>query len=57
VADLADRIHVLNFVRTLASGQVEQVLNDPKVLDAYIGRVEGHLAGAPIRCKRRANAA
>ena len=29
VADLADRVHVLNYGRTLASGPTEQVLNDP----------------------------
>ncbi len=39
VADLADRIHVLNFGRTLASGPAEQVLSDPKVVSAYIGTV------------------
>jgi branched-chain amino acid transport system ATP-binding protein len=39
VADLADRIHVLNYGRTLAFGPTEQVLSDPKVVDAYIGRV------------------
>lgn len=38
VADLADRIHVLNYGRTLASGPTEQVLNDPMVVSAYIGR-------------------
>ena len=38
VADLADRIHVLNYGRTLASGPVHQVLSDPEVVKAYIGR-------------------
>jgi branched-chain amino acid transport system ATP-binding protein len=38
VADLADRIHVLNYGRTLASGPVQQVLKDPEVVRAYIGR-------------------
>ena len=37
VADLADRIHVLNYGRTLASGAPEQVLNDPAVVAAYLG--------------------
>jgi branched-chain amino acid transport system ATP-binding protein len=37
VADLADRIHVLNYGRTLASGPPEQVLNSPEVIRAYIG--------------------
>jgi branched-chain amino acid transport system ATP-binding protein len=38
VADLADRIHVLNHGRTLASGTPEAVLNDPAVVRAYLGR-------------------
>jgi branched-chain amino acid transport system ATP-binding protein len=38
VADLADRIHVLNAGRTLASGAPEQVLTDPAVVAAYLGR-------------------
>ena len=37
VADLADRIHVLDYGRTLASGIPEQVLKDPAVVAAYLG--------------------
>src|SRR5262245_25334808 len=37
VADLADRIHVLNYGRTLASGPPDKVLNDPTVVAAYLG--------------------
>jgi branched-chain amino acid transport system ATP-binding protein len=37
VADLADRIHVLNYGRTLAEGAPGDVLNDPRVIAAYIG--------------------
>jgi len=37
VTDLADRVHVLNYGRTLASGTPEQVLNDPAVISAYLG--------------------
>jgi branched-chain amino acid transport system ATP-binding protein len=37
VADLADRIHVLNFGRTIASGPPDSVLHDRAVIDAYLG--------------------
>jgi branched-chain amino acid transport system ATP-binding protein len=37
VADLADRIHVLDFGRTLAEGPPDRVLNDPRVVAAYLG--------------------
>ena len=37
VADLADRIHVLDYGRTLAVGRPEEVLNDPRVVAAYVG--------------------
>jgi branched-chain amino acid transport system ATP-binding protein len=38
VADLADRIHVIDCGRSLASGPPSQVLNDPAVIAAYLGR-------------------
>ena len=38
VADLADRIHVLDYGRTLAEGAPEAVLADPRVVEAYLGR-------------------
>ena len=37
VADLADRIHVLDYGRTLAEGAPAQVLSDPRVVAAYLG--------------------
>jgi branched-chain amino acid transport system ATP-binding protein len=38
VADLADHIHVLDYGRSLASGPPAEVLNDPAVVAAYLGR-------------------
>ncbi|HEX9812058.1 MAG TPA: ABC transporter ATP-binding protein [Burkholderiales bacterium] len=37
VADLADRVVVLNYGRLLAAGSPEQVLAEPAVVDAYLG--------------------
>jgi branched-chain amino acid transport system ATP-binding protein len=37
VADLADRIHVLDYGRTLAEGRPAVVLKEPRVVAAYIG--------------------
>jgi branched-chain amino acid transport system ATP-binding protein len=38
IADLADRIHVLDYGRTLASGAPSTVLRDSNVIAAYLGR-------------------
>jgi branched-chain amino acid transport system ATP-binding protein len=37
VADLADRIHVLDYGRTLGVGSAAEVLNNPAVISAYVG--------------------
>jgi branched-chain amino acid transport system ATP-binding protein len=37
VADLADRVHVLNYGRTLAAGAPDEVLRNPDVVAAYLG--------------------
>ncbi len=37
VADLADRIHVLDYGRTLAEGPPAEVLRDARVISAYVG--------------------
>jgi branched-chain amino acid transport system ATP-binding protein len=37
VSDLADRIHVLNYGRTLAEGRPDAVLAHPAVIEAYLG--------------------
>ena len=52
VADLADRIHVLDYGRTLAEGPPEAVLKHPAVIEAYLGRA-GTVAA--VRVARRQN--
>jgi branched-chain amino acid transport system ATP-binding protein len=42
VADLADRIHVLDHGRTLAEGPPDAVLRNPRVIEAYLGRAAAH---------------
>jgi branched-chain amino acid transport system ATP-binding protein len=37
VADLADRLHVLDYGRTIAVGSAQDVLHDPAVVQAYLG--------------------
>jgi branched-chain amino acid transport system ATP-binding protein len=37
VADLADRLHVLDYGRTLGVGSAADVLNNPAVIAAYVG--------------------
>ena len=45
VADLADRLYVLNFGEHLADGAPGDVLRDPRVVDAYLGRRGGPAPG------------
>ncbi len=42
VADLADRLHVLDYGRTLAAGRADEVLRDPRVIAAYLGSAAAH---------------
>ncbi|CAN5769879.1 ABC transporter ATP-binding protein [soil metagenome] len=44
IAALADRVFVLNFGQQLAQGPVDDVLADPDVVTAYLGRAGGRSA-------------
>ena len=40
VAGICERVTVLNFGQELAKGDTAEVLNDPRVITAYIGEDE-----------------
>lgn len=44
VASLCDRMAVLNYGEMIASGQPREVLDEPRVIEAYLGRGHAHAA-------------
>ena len=41
IMGLCDRIHVLNYGRTIAEGRPEQIRREPAVIEAYLGAEDG----------------
>ena len=41
IMGLCDRIHVLNYGRTIAEGRPEEIRREPAVIEAYLGAEEG----------------
>ena len=48
VAAIADRIHVLDYGRSIGDGPPDEVLDNPEVVRAYLGTTQLTLAGADV---------
>ena len=52
VAAIADRIHVLDYGRSIGDGPPDEVLDNPEVVRAYLGTTQLTQAGADVAAPR-----